>query len=231
MRYQTLLFDLDGTLMDFDRSEQQALQKTFLEHGYPFDQNTNAVYQRINRALWAQLEKGEVDRQTLCDVRFDRLFSEVGIEGDGKAFNAEYLNNLGLGYFLMPHAKEVVARLSAYYPLYVVTNGITKTQQRRMAGTGLGRYFQRVFVSEEIGYQKPMAAFFDAVFAELGEDRRANSVIIGDSLSSDIQGGNNANIATVWFNPAGKENNLGVTVSHEIRDLRELYGVLDLPPL
>lgn len=212
--------------MDFDRSEQEALKKTFLAHGLAFDEAVNAAYQRINRALWAKLEQGKVDRETLCNTRFGALFEEFGIACDGVAFNREYLSNLGQGYFLTPHAEEVVARLSRRYPLYAVTNGITKTQQSRMAGTGLGRYFQGIFVSEQIGYQKPMAAFFDAVFQQIGEARRAGSIIVGDSLTSDIQGGNNAHIHTVWYNPEEKENILGLPITHEIRDLRELYAIL-----
>ena len=228
MRYNTILFDIDGTLMDFKRSEQDALQKTFLDHGYPFDAAIEAAYQRINQALWAKLERGEVDRETLCKTRFGRLFCEVGIEGDGVAFNDEYLQNLGHGYYLMPHAEEVVRRLSEDFSLCVVTNGITKTQQNRMAGTGLNRYFQDVFVSEQVGCQKPMRAFFDAVFARIGEEKRSSSLIVGDSLTSDIQGGNNAGIDTVWYNPRGEKNQLGVRITHEIADLRELYTVLNI---
>lgn len=226
MKKKFLLFDADRTLLDFSLSEKKALAKTFEEYHLPF---TDAVYQwhLVNNAkLWQDYEKGLIDRQTVLYTRFVRLFAHFGYKGDGAAFEDSYRHNLDHACEVFPEATEVVQTLSKTHLLYIVTNGVASTQRIRFADSGLLPYLQDLFISEELGVQKPRKEFFDACFARIPDFDPKLALIIGDSLSSDIKGGNNAGIETCWFNPYGEENHTDAIVDYEIRSLKELYSLL-----
>lgn len=157
MRYDILLLDADETLMDFPAAERQALQRTFADHGLTFTQATDDLYQQINQSLWRQFERGEITRPQLLATRFAKLFEELATPGiDTDAFNREYLHNLGYGTQPLPHALELCQALSALgCRLYILTNGLSGPQRRRLAGSGLTPYLSDIFVSEETGFQKP----------------------------------------------------------------------------
>lgn len=226
MKKKFLLFDADRTLLDFALSEKKALAKTFAEYDLPF---TDAVYQwhLVNNAkLWQDYEKGIIDRKTVLYTRFVRLFAHFGYKGDGAAFEDSYRHNLDHACEVFPEAPEVVQTLSKTHALYIVTNGVASTQEIRIADSGLKPYFKDIFISEHLGSQKPRKAFFDQCFARIPDFDPSLALIIGDSLTSDIKGGNNAGIETCWFNPAGEENHTDAKVDYEIRSLKELYGLL-----
>ena len=214
--YQTLLLDIDGTLLDFQKGEDYALHQVFQNHGYELTPEMQKVYERINRSLWDAYELGEIDRDTVIYTRFGKLFQEVGITGeDGILFEDEYQHLLGQKAFL----------------LYVVTNGVSHTQWQRLRDSGLDKFMKRVFISGEMGSQKPQKAYFDACFAQMEQDGidvsdTSKMLIVGDSLTSDIKGGNNAGIPTCWYNPAGKPADADVSVTIEIHSLEELYRIL-----
>ena len=223
-KYKTLLFDVDGTLLDFDKTQEFALNYMFNKYNVPLTKETRELYDNINHGLWKQFEDGLIDKKTVVYTRFVKLFKILNIDLDGKAFEDEYQYTLGQGFFVLDHTKEVLENLYTEYDLYIVTNGVSSTQYSRQKGSGIDKYFKGVFVSEDIGYQKPAKEYFDYCFEHIENLKLDETLIIGDSLSSDIQGGINAGIDTCWFNPKHMKQTLDAT--YVIEDLRELYTIL-----
>ena len=221
-KYKYLLFDVDGTLLDFDKAEQYALEYTFRHYDIPLTYEINQRYEEINKKLWKDFENGLIDKKTVVYSRFVLLFKEFNIPVDGIAFEDDYQKALGQGYFVLPHTIEVLSALYQKYPLYVVTNGVSQTQYSRLEGTDIKKYFQNIFVSEDIGHQKPSKEYFDYCFKNIDKIDLSKTLIIGDSLSSDIQGGINAGIDTCWFNPNHLDKPEAMPINYEIHDLREL---------
>lgn len=225
-KYKYLLFDVDGTLLDFDKAEQYALEYTFRHYDIPLTYEINQRYEEINKKLWKDFENGLIDKKTVVYSRFVLLFKEFNIPVDGIAFEDDYQKALGQGYFVLPHTIEVLSALYQKYPLYVVTNGVSQTQYSRLEGTDIKKYFQNIFVSEDIGHQKPSKEYFDYCFKNIDKIDLSKTLIIGDSLSSDIQGGINAGIDTCWFNPNHLDKPEAMLINYEIHDLRELLQLL-----
>ena len=225
-KYQTLLLDADGTLFDFDACESEALKLVFQKYGYPLDDSIKERYETINKGLWLRYELGEIDRDTVIYTRFSELFRQLGIEDDGILFEDDYQKYLGMQHFFIEGAPELLEYLFGKYDLYIVTNGVTATQYRRLRESGVEHYMKRIFVSEETGYQKPQREFFDYCFQRIDPLDLSRTLIIGDSLSSDILGGNNAGIDTCWYNPGALVNDMKVQVNYEIRTLKELSDLL-----
>lgn len=229
MKYRVLLFDADNTLLDFTKTEEQAFTVTMDRHGYPHDSEVKKIYDELNHALWKQYERGEITRDEVVNTRFGKLFAQLGVEGDGILFEKEYQEMLSSGSFLLNGALEVLEKVKAAgYKSYIVTNGVARTQHRRLDESGITNYVDGIFISEELGCQKPAKEFFDIVFAAIGEECRAESIVIGDSLTSDILGGNHAGIKTCWMNPEHLENNTIAHADYEIAHLEELYEILDI---
>lgn len=223
--YEILLFDVDGTLLDFHDAEKQALKNTFQKYNIHLTNKIKERYISINTALWKQFELGIIDKNTVIYTRFVQLFQEFSINKDGIQFENDYQQELGKGHKLLPHVKEVLDYLSHQYRLFIVTNGVSKTQYSRLKDSGLDAYFEDIFVSEDIGYQKPMKEYFDYCFQRIENFHLNKTLIIGDSLSSDIQGGMIAGIDTCWihdFNTSVSDMN----PTYSITDLRQLYDIL-----
>ena len=228
-RYTTLLFDADGTLFDYQKASWEALRRTLAQFALPFSQELFALYQEKNQALWELYELGKVTKDQLEIQRFLHFFDAAGMAGASPVeANEAYIGYLGQGAYLLPGALELIDTLRAKYSLYLVTNGLRRGQYRRLEGSPLAHAFDGVFVSEETGFQKPQKGFFDYVFSRIPEKNRARMLIIGDSLSSDIRGGNHAGIDTCWLNPSGMQNTSGAICTYEITQLEELYPILEV---
>lgn len=224
---RNLLLDLDDTLLDFKKAEAIAIRATFSEIGIdPSDENVE-LYSRINRSCWEKLELGEYTRDEVLHRRFDILFARLGVTGDAHETQKIYEYKLSLGAFYLDGAEELLGYLKGKYRLCLATNGIVKVQTRRIADSGIAKYFDGIYVSEKIGYNKPDKRFFDAVFKDIPNFNPDETVIVGDSLTSDIKGGINAGIKTVHFNPHGKKNTSGIIPDYEISSLSELPQLLE----
>lgn len=223
---RNLLLDLDDTLLDFHRAEAEAIRHTFSEIGIPPTDETVALYSKINRSCWKKLELGLYTRDEVLHRRFDILFDTLGVTGDAHAAQELYEYRLSFGAYYLDGAEELLNELYGQYRLYLATNGIVKVQTRRIADSGIGKYFDKMFVSERIGYNKPDKRFFDAAFAQIEDFSKDETVIVGDSLTSDIKGGLNAGIKTILFNPKGRKNDTGITPHYEISSLAELPKLL-----
>lgn len=222
----TLFWDIDDTLLDFKRGEAVAIRQTLSQIGIAPTDAVVRLYSEINEGLWKRLERGEVTRAEILVGRFEALFSSLGVTGDAAAAQDLYFSYLGEQHDFIDGAEDVLDALRGRYRMYAVSNGTTSIQTRRMAAADLMRRFDSVFLSEEIGAEKPSAAFFDACFAQLPDVKREEVLIIGDSLTSDMRGGEIAGLKTCWFNPHGKENYLGVRIDYEIKTPAEILALL-----
>lgn len=225
--YKALFFDVDKTLLDFHTTEHYALDRAFQKANIPLSHDIRAYYLEMNGKLWESYERGEISRDIVFSTRFATLFSHFGISFDGQRMEQIYREELNFGHDLMPNAKEVIKTLYAHYPLYIVTNGSAQTQKKRLQDSGLKPYFSDIFISEEIGYRKPMVEFFQHCLAHLPQLKAQDILLIGDSLSSDILGGNRSGIDTCWMNPDQEPNNTNAIPMYEIQSLTELLPLLE----
>ena len=221
---------MDGTLLDFVASERCALKKVFALHGFELSDEDADVYSKINDSYWTKFDNGEIEKGEIYSSRFRDFYEYIapGREDmpDWRKINEDYQVFLGEFCFFKEDSLKVVTELSGNFRQYIVTNGSVAAQVGRLKLSGFDKLMDGIFISEEMGQQKPNAGFFDACFEKLPECSRDETIIIGDSLTSDIQGGNNAGIMTCWYNPDGKPRNKDVKIDYEIRSLREVYGVL-----
>ena len=222
-----VFLDIDDTLLDFGKAEAAAIKKTFDRIGVPSSPEVIALYSRINDEHWAMLERGELTREQVLVKRFDALFAELGIKNvPSEMAQASYEYLLGIGHYFVDDAPELLQALKDKYELYIVSNGTAKVQEGRIGSSGIAKYMDGIFISQILGANKPDKQFFDTCFAEIPDFSLSETVIIGDSLSSDIKGGINAGITTVWFNPKGIENDSDIKPDYTIKELSEVPGLL-----
>ena len=225
-KYRTLLFDVDDTLLDFGAAEREALRLLFKEQNIPLSPEIEADYKKINQDLWKSFEEGKINRDEVVNTRFTVLFKAYNREVDGALLEKSYRSYLEEGKQLVHGALELITDLQDQYDLYIVTNGVSKTQYKRLRASGLYLLFKDIFVSEDTGSQKPKREYFDYVFARIADFDVNQALIIGDSLSADIKGGQLAGLDTCWLNPEIKPNNTGIVPTYEIQKLEELSRIL-----
>ena len=223
---RNVLFDLDDTLFDFHKAEKIALTKTLVHFGVEPTDETLSLYSKINAAHWKRLELGEISREEVKVGRYRELFKRIGVECDPIKATAYYESMLAIGHYFMPGAPELLEELYGKYRLYIVSNGTAQVQEGRIGSSGIAKYMDGIFISQILGANKPDKQFFDICFAEIPDFSLSETVIIGDSLSSDIKGGINAGITTVWFNPKGIENDSDIKPNYIIKELSEVPGLL-----
>ena len=226
-KYYCILFDADNTLLNFDAAENKALAETLVNFGIEPDAETVQTYRTINEELWRQLEKGQIRREKLFGERFSRFLKAIDAAGDGVEMNRCYLEQLSTHPDLMsPEVLDVLRELSEVATLAIVSNGAQKVQTRRLAESGVMNFMEDVCSSEKMGCEKPNARIFDAALRALGVENREHVLMVGDSLSSDMQGGSNAGLDTCWYNPHHAENPGKVIPTYEITSLEELYPLV-----
>lgn len=225
-KYKFILFDADATLLDFKRSEYEAVIDVLKRFDLPVSDEIIAKYSEINEMHWKMLERGEIEKNRLYAARWEMFSDYYGFKVDAQAMSDYYPITLAEKSYLMDGALEICQYLHGRYHLYIVTNGKKSVQDGRFNPSPLAPMFEGVFVSEEIGYEKPRREFFDAVSEKIDGFNADEAIIIGDSLTSDMQGGINYGIDTCWFNPTGKEVPCGINITYVINSLSELSNIL-----
>ncbi len=225
MKYNWIIFDADGTLYDYDAAERYALTSAFAEFSMDISDNVVKSYRIINEALFKQFETGDVSMSELRTRRFSLLFNELGLEPDISSFSDIYLNHLSSGSQLLPDAETVVKSLSELCDLVILTNGIASVQRSRFERSPISQYFKDIVISEEEGFSKPSKEIFDITFKRIGSPSKENVLMVGDSLTSDIAGGNNYGIDTCWISKDEASANKPDS-TYKITQLKELSKIL-----
>lgn len=220
-----LFIDLDDTILDFQKAEHIALRNTLQFFGIAPTEEICTLYGRINKACWEALERGEMTRHQVVVGRFTELFSQVGVSADAAACNRYYWERLSIGHYFLPGAEGALKELASRYKLYIASNGTKSVQQPRLESAGIEKHFKDIFISEDMGADKPSKVFFDRSFARIPGFDPEKAMIVGDSLTSDIQGGINAGIATCWVNPQKKAATT-IRPNYEIEALSQLPALL-----
>ena len=221
-----LFLDLDDTILDFHKAERIAISKTFQAFGLEPTEAVLDRYHVINRQHWERLEKGELTREQVLQGRFEVLFREMGRRADAAAIARTYEHNLSIGHYFLPGAREALDALGKHCRLYMASNGTASVQQGRLTSAGLYPVFEKVFVSQELGFNKPSIEFFNACTRQIPGYDPKKAMMVGDSLTSDIQGGINAGMATCWVNPTHAPGRPDIRPDYEITALSELEGLL-----
>ena len=225
--FEYLFLDLDDTILDFQKAEHIALSKTLKNFGLEPTETVLKRYNLINKAHWDALERKELTREQVLVGRFQTLFEEMGITVEPVSVARAYEDNLSIGHYFLPGAEEAVERLSKKYKLYLASNGTAKVQAGRLKSANISRFFEEVFVSQELGANKPSPEYFEKCFARIPGFDKTKAIIVGDSLTSDILGGQNAGIATCWVNPHHKQGREDIRVDYEIEALSQLEALLE----
>ena len=227
MRYDTILIDADETLFDFEKAERNALCEALFAAGITPTEALICAYSEINQATWKRLERGEITKEALRTERFDVFCKKFGFDADVFTLSEDYLAKLAEQSFLFEGAEEVCKALKAgFCRLYIVTNGIASVQHGRMMRSPIRSLVQDVFISEEMGAEKPSRVFFDEVARRIVGFEPERTLVVGDSLTSDMAGGINAGLDTCWYNPKGKEKPADMPITYVIESLSELVPLV-----
>lgn len=223
-KYKVLFLDLDNTLLDFSKAESSAIRKVFTDFSLPNDDEAVTTYSKINDFYWKRFEKGEIPKNAIFEGRFHTFLEHYNLSGDTSAISKAYFEALSQTYFLVDGAIEILDYLKTKnYYLCATTNGVARTQYNRIKNSGLEPYFDDVFVSETVGFQKPQKEYFKHVLASVPQFNKSDALIVGDSQSSDILGGINANIDTCWYNPNyDKATYNSLFEIHTLQDLKKI---------
>lgn len=228
MKYEIIIFDADETLFDFKKSERDALKNTMLEFDIEYDENHHLkIYKDINTAIWKEFEDGLINQKELNLERFKRLSDRLDAGFDETEFAKAYIKHLANASFLYDDSIELVESLHKDYRLTILTNGLKDVQHHRVRKSVIGKYFEDVVISEEVEVSKPDPKIFEHALNNIKHTDKSKVLIVGDSLSSDIQGGINFGIDTCWFNPNKIENKTRIKPTYEISSLLELKAILE----
>lgn len=226
MHYHTVLFDADNTLLDFTRAEHDALCECLAAFGLPHGEDAVARYSAINDGYWKRLERGEISRAALQVNRFADFAAEYGFDCDAALLAQKYMSALSTKSYLIPGAESLCRSLIPSCRLYLITNGTGWIQHGRFDSCPLAPLFSAVFISGDMGCQKPEQAYFDSVISAIPEFEPTDTLVVGDSLSSDIRGGIDAGLDTCWFNPHGKPMQPDTMPDFECRTLEEVGRII-----
>lgn len=224
-KYTTLYFDLDNTLLDFTAAEYKAIRQLLALHNLPVTDEIVSTYSAINQTWWERFEKGEIKKQEIFSGRFSDLLARFGFEGDPIKMSEDYFEFLSQGSDMIDGADKVLKYVKELgYTVCITTNGMSRTQYRRIDNCAIKQYFDYIFVSEDAGHQKPEKEYFEYAMANSPEKDKSKILVIGDSMSSDILGGINFGVDTCWLNPKGKTGEHKPT--YEIANIMQICGIL-----
>ena len=227
-KFTTILWDVDGTLLDFIYSQRHALTKCFQTIGHEINEEILNRYSAINDSFWKRLELGEITKAQLLPGRFIQLFEEYNIQDvDVEAFRKEYQEELGKVFSYIDDSLTICRSLQGKVKQYVVTNGVTSTQLNKLKLSGFYDIMEQLFISEQIGAPKPHKEYFDYCLDHIEEKDKSKILLVGDSLSSDIKGGVCAGIPTCWYRPEGTVNSTEYKPDFEISDLHQIFDILN----
>jgi len=227
MKYEIIIFDADETLFDFKKSEREAFKNSMLEFDIEYDENHHLkIYQGINTAIWKEFEEGLITQKKLKVERFKRLAVELQAGFNEEEFAKAYMKHLSNGSFLFEDTIELVDSLHKDYRLTIVTNGLKDVQDNRIRKSIIAKYFEDIVVSEEVEVSKPDPKIFEHALNNIKHTDKSKVLMVGDSLTSDIQGGINFGIDTCWYNPNKHKNKTGIEPTYEIASLNELKEIL-----
>lgn len=230
MSYRVILFDADGTLLDYERAQAHALQRAFAVFGLAYDPQSHLKqYRQISQAMWREYEEGRISADALRVERFRRLLEQGGITLSPEAFSDRYLGELSQTSFVADGALELLARLHGRYLLGVVTNGLSSVQHARVEHSGLAQYLGCVVVSEEVGFAKPDPRIFVCALKRIRHRDRSSVLVVGDSLDADVGGAVAFGVDACWLNLEGRQNTHGPFPAYQIRRLGQLEEVLASP--
>ncbi|WP_019849998.1 YjjG family noncanonical pyrimidine nucleotidase [Desulfitobacterium sp. PCE1] len=223
--YKALFLDVDDTLLNFEQCSREALRKTFYHFSITYDDKTYDLFRSIDDQLWLLQKQGTLSVQDVLKLRFQQLFEQLDLRHGPTAFQNVFPEKLSEEYFMEPYAAESVQCLSAHYKLFVTSNGILKMQLKRLKLAGLLSYFSNVFVSDDIGHEKPSAKFFDECFKR-SQLKPSEVLLIGDSIKADMLGAKNSTIDSCWYNPKHRSKDCDVEIDYIISDLSQLKNIL-----
>jgi len=229
-KIKVVLWDIDGTLLNFHEAEKAAIRQCFslFQLGECTDEML-AIYSGINKIYWQRLERGEMTKPQILEGRFREFFGRYGLNADCVPdFNRQYQISLGDTVCFNPGGKETVAALAGRVKQYAVTNGTQVAQKRKLKNSGLDQLFDGVFISDEMGVEKPNIEFFQKIWQQIGDYPGDEVLIVGDSLTSDMRGGVNAGILTCWFDPEGNAVPADMRIDYQIRQLSEVLDICEI---
>ncbi|BBM40236.1 HAD-superfamily hydrolase [Leptotrichia shahii] len=238
MKYELVLIDLDDTLFDYSKTEDSAFRKTFKKMGFfqvnqiekeKMEENYEKIrkkYKEVNLQLWKDLEKGKMDKDKLKVLRFEKIIEEFGLEYDSVEISELYLKKLGESVFPFTVTEKLCEYLHSKYKVGIITNGIKEVQYSRIKNSSIGKYIDKLVISEEVGVNKPDKKIFEYAMEYLGISDKKLAIMVGDSLMADIKGGQNAGIDTCWVNLKNIINDTGIIPKYEVKKLEELFEIL-----
>lgn len=221
MKYQWILFDADETLFSFN--SYLGLKAMLVRYGIEFSEQDYEEFQAVNKPLWVAYQNKEISAQDLQRIRFEKLAKQTGEEP--LALNQQLMAEMAIVSQPLAQVRETLEGLKGKVKLGIITNGFTALQQKRLNNTETATYFDVVVVSEDVGVAKPDKRIFEYAFAQMGEFELSQVLMVGDTLSSDIQGGINAGIDTCWYNPHYAENSTGIKPTYEIHTMKTLLEI------
>lgn len=222
-----LFLDLDDTILDFHKAERIALAKTLRSFGLEPTEHVLNRYHLINIQHWQALERRELTREQVLVGRYEQLFRELNMDVDANAAQQAYEHNLGIGHYFLPGAEEAVKRLHEKYRLFLASNGTASVQHSRLTSAGLYPWFEKVFISQDMGHNKPAPEYFEACFAEISGFDPEKAMMVGDSLTSDILGGIRAGMKTCWIAPKDAQPRADITPDYRLESITQLEALLE----
>lgn len=227
MKYEIIIFDADETLFDFKKSEKYAFENAMLEFDIEYDESYHLkIYKEINDAIWKELENGLITQEKLKVERFKRLSDKLNIKFDPVEFAKSYMKHLANASFLYEDSTSLIEDLSKEHKLIIITNGLKNVQTNRIRKSTIGKYFEDIVISEEVGVSKPNPKIFEIALENINYTDKSKILMVGDSLTSDVKGGINFGVDTCWFNHEKVLNKTEIKPTYEISNLLDLKTIL-----